>query len=434
MRLNQIGAPARNYLASRNLDDDIIQYFGFGFAPNESEKLITYLETETNIPPALIAKRFNNKDQFYNRLMIPIFDDLERVVGFSGRTLGEGNPKYLNSREDSVFSKKNILYNLNNAKKINSDELIIVEGFFDVISLHRLKIKNVVALMGTAFTKEHIELIRKYKYKTITFLLDQDNAGQSATFEAAEKLLAASFTQIKVISFGKFKDIDELINAASVEQAQVVMKRRKNYFQYRIEMLRSQYNLNDIDEISKFTSQALKFVDTLEEAKRLNIAQLVSQITNVDQAKINEMIEHQKTNKIEHKPTVKVKKQNKSNIKVPTSNVTIIKYALMSKANFEEVNLAVNRGLTIFDKNGSETYSYEEIFTILKNYYKYYDAYDYIDITDFVGNDTELIEELEKIRKEDINKFNFDKVPDFLKTGKKSLAIGNIYFKKRSKK
>ncbi len=434
MKLNSVGSAAREYLRNRNLNEEIINEFKFGFAPADPKKLITYLNSETDIAPALTATRYNDRDQFYNRLMIPIMDDENRVVGFSGRTLVDDNPKYLNSREDNIFSKKNIMYNLNNAKKIDSNELIIVEGFFDVISLYRLNIKNVVALMGTAFTKEHINLIRKYRYKTVTFLLDQDNAGQQATQDAAEKLLASGFTDIKVINFGRFKDIDELINGATIEQAQIVMKRRKNYFQYRIDVLKKQFNLNEIDDMAKFTSGALKYLNIVDDAIRFNIAQLVSQITNINQEQINQMIDQQGNKVSEPVKKITQTERPKSNIQVPTSNQTIIKYALLSKDNFEEVQYAQERGLEIFDQSRLDQYSYDELFSILKNYYQYHNEYDYIDMTDFIGNDLELIEEIEKIRNENIKKFNFDKVPEFLKTGKKSLAIGNTYFKRRSKK
>ncbi len=434
MKLEQVGLNARKYLESRNINEQMIEDFQFGFAPSDPGKLLTYLQEQTSITPSLVATQLGTKDQFYNRLMVPIFDDQGRVVGFSGRTLKNDNPKYLNSREDKIFRKKEILYNLNNAQKIDSKELIIVEGFFDVISLARLNIKNVVALMGTAFTDEHIKLIKKYRYETITFLLDQDNAGQKATIDAAEKLLAANMTDIKVINFGRFNDIDELINTATMEQANIVMKRRKSYFQYRIDYLRKQYDLNDIDEKTNFTKQALKHVSRLEVEKRLNVTQVVSQITQIDQNQINLMIDQEiKTPQVEVKKTVESKK-TVSRIKVPTSNETIIKYGLQSKDNFNEIIFAFEQGVNVFDQNINDEIDYVEIFQILKKYYQYFDEYDYIDITDFIGDNQEISELLEKIRKEDINKFNFEKVPEFLKTGQKTMAIGNMYFKKRSKK
>jgi DNA primase len=198
---------AREYLAKRKISDQMIKTFRLGFA-SPSVNLKDFL-MKRNYTPADIAKA-GSPERFRDRIIFPIFDVLGNVVGFTGRALGDIEPKYLNSPETPTYNKGRILYGLNLAKGFikEHDYVILVEGQMDVISLYQAGIRNVVASSGTAFTESQVTTLSKY---TQNFLLafDNDTAGQTMTRKVIELLLKFDLSS-KIIDFGKFKDAGEL--------------------------------------------------------------------------------------------------------------------------------------------------------------------------------------------------------------------------------
>ena len=194
------GQPAREYLERRGLPIETAKRFGLGFAPREIGLMRAYLNglgfaDERLLSLGLLVKRDEQEEprpRFRDRLIFPILDASSRTVGFGGRLLGPGEPKYLNSAESELFSKGRLLYNLSNARHaIRRDErVILVEGYFDVVRLVEAGLESVVAPMGTALTDAQADLLAKSS-KTAFLLYDSDAPGQKASFRAGDALLAA---------------------------------------------------------------------------------------------------------------------------------------------------------------------------------------------------------------------------------------------------
>jgi DNA primase len=223
------GAPAREYLASRGLGREQCERFGLGFAPRE-DTLRAHLkglgfDDDRQVAAGVLVRREDSTEpraRFRNRLMFPIYDLRDHVAGFGGRVIGEGEPKYLNSAESEIFSKRRLLYGLNWAKNAvrKADRLLLVEGYFDVIRLVLAGIEEVVAPLGTSLTEAQASLIRKYT-RQIILLYDSDAAGQKATFRAGDELLRNGM-RIRVITLPEGEDPDTFVarhGAAGLERS-----------------------------------------------------------------------------------------------------------------------------------------------------------------------------------------------------------------------
>lgn len=212
----------KEYFLKRGLAEEAIKIFQLGYAPDSFDQLKDYLlkkafDQKELIDAAVVNQRSiadqNTYDRFRNRLIFPIFDHQDNPVGFSGRIIGEGEPKYLNSPETLAYNKSLILYGLNWAKESikEADSAIFVEGYTDVISAHQIGTKNVIATCGTAITPQQIKLISRYT-KNIVFAFDQDTAGMKATFRAIELGQMADLN-IQIIHIPDGKDPDECIRS-----------------------------------------------------------------------------------------------------------------------------------------------------------------------------------------------------------------------------
>ena len=204
----KVGKVAQNYLEKRGLKKDIVKKFRLGFASKKYS--LRQMLLKKGVPAGELAKA-GSPEKFFERVIFPIFDVMGQVIGFTGRTLGDSQPKYLNSPETPLFNKSRVLYGLNLSKGAikESDNVVIVEGQFDVIALHNNGVENVVASSGTAITEQQLGILSKY---TQNFFLafDSDLAGVNATKKVIEMLLIADLN-CRVISFGNYKDADELL-------------------------------------------------------------------------------------------------------------------------------------------------------------------------------------------------------------------------------
>jgi DNA primase len=230
LRDERVGIQAREYLASRGLGLDAAERFSLGFAPRDASAMRAHLnvlgfDDQRQITAGLLIVREGETEprpRFRGRLMFPIFDGPGHVIGFGGRVLGEGEPKYLNSAESETFSKRKNLYGLNWAKQSirKADRLLVVEGYFDAIRVMLAGIEEVVAPLGTALTDAQAALVRKYT-KNVYLSYDSDAAGQKATFRAGDELLRNGLT-VRVISFPEGEDPDTFVakhGAAGLERA-----------------------------------------------------------------------------------------------------------------------------------------------------------------------------------------------------------------------
>ena len=240
-----IGEPARAYLTSRSFPADAARRFGLGFAPRDVTLLRGHLETlgydsATQVEAGLLVVKDDGgepRPRFRNRLMFPIYDPQGRVIGFGGRVLGPGEPKYLNSAESPVFQKGRTLYGLNWAKHaIRRDErAMIVEGYFDCVRLMSAGIESVVAPLGTALTPQQAELLRKYT-KTVFLLYDSDKAGLKATFRSGDTLLAQGIA-VHVVTLPEGEDPDTFVSQYGAPGLEAQLSKAIDVFERKLQIL-----------------------------------------------------------------------------------------------------------------------------------------------------------------------------------------------------
>ena len=248
------GKEAIKYLSDRHIDKDIINEFNIGLSTQN--KLYEILSKKYDVKDLInidIVKESNGRlyDTFQNRIIFPIIDEDNNVVGFSGRKYLKADledkmlPKYSNSKETFLFKKSGLFYNINNALQNikKSKEIVITEGFMDTIRMSSIGYKNVVALMGTAFTSEHLEKIIKYKCKVV-LNLDQDEPGKEATIKIGDLLLKNNI-ETSVIVFDDYKDSDEFIIGKGKEAFDIAYNNRISFIDFKLNYLKSNKNMKD---------------------------------------------------------------------------------------------------------------------------------------------------------------------------------------------
>lgn len=243
------GAIARKYLADRKLTEDTVVHFGLGYATKYSDDLSKYLKMKGYSDEVIVQSGLGSVDEkngihdkFWNRVMFPIMDANSRVIGFGGRVMGDGKPKYLNSPETPIFDKSRNLYGLNRARTSRKPYFLLCEGYMDVIALHQAGFTNAVASLGTAFTSGHASLIRRY-VQEVYLTYDSDEAGTKAALRAMPILKEAGITA-RVIRMDPYKDPDEFIKNLGAAAFEERIKKARNGFMYSLEVLEKQYDLN----------------------------------------------------------------------------------------------------------------------------------------------------------------------------------------------
>ncbi len=239
------GAHAREYLAGREVARPLAERFGLGYAPRELGAMRTYLnglgyDDERLLASGLLVRREEQEEprpRFRDRLMFPIADVSGHTVGFGGRLLGPGEPKYLNSGDSDVFSKGRLLYNLGSARNAirREDRVILVEGYFDVLRLVGVGVECVVAPMGTALTEGQAELLGKYT-RHVFILYDGDAPGQKATFRAADLLLAKGL-EVRVVTLPEGEDPDTFARKQGQEPVERALEQAMDVFDRKVQLL-----------------------------------------------------------------------------------------------------------------------------------------------------------------------------------------------------
>ncbi|MFL5593511.1 MAG: DNA primase [Gemmatimonadaceae bacterium] len=240
-----LGVQARDYLAQRDISREVAEQFGIGFAPREIGLLRNYMATLGFDEARLIAAGLliqgddetEPRPRFRNRLMFPILDAMSRNIGFGGRLLGPGEPKYLNSPESAVFSKGKTLYALNWAKNDirREDQVLVVEGYFDVVRLMTAGVSTVVAPMGTALTDGQSAALRKLT-KNVFLLYDSDKAGLQATFRSGDELLRQG-AAVRVVTFPEGEDPDTFVKNHGAAALTARLKDAIDVFERKIQLL-----------------------------------------------------------------------------------------------------------------------------------------------------------------------------------------------------
>lgn len=280
---NPRGARAYEYFKNRQLSDETMQKFGLGYSDQYSDDLYRYLRKKGYDDEILkksglvtIDEVRGGHDKFWNRAMFPIMDVHNRVIGFGGRVMGEGEPKYLNSPETRIFDKSRNLYGLNIARTSRRNQLLLCEGYMDVISLHQAGFDNAVASLGTALTSGHANLFKRYT-KEVYLTYDSDGAGVKAALRAIPILKEVGITT-KVINMRPYKDPDEFIKALGADEYQKRIDEAENSFLFEIRILNEQYDMNDpASKTAFFNETAQKLLGFSEELERNNYIQAVAE-------------------------------------------------------------------------------------------------------------------------------------------------------------
>lgn len=243
------GKTAHGYLLGRGLSEETIRKFGLGYSDKYSDDLYKYLKSKGYSDDLLresglfnVDERRGMYDKFWNRVIFPIMDVNNRVIGFGGRVMGDGKPKYLNSPETKIFDKSRNLYGLNVARTTRKNYLILCEGYMDVIAMHQAGFTNAVASLGTALTSGHASLVKRYT-KEVLLLYDSDGAGVRAALRAIPILREAGVTS-RVVSLKPWKDPDEFIKNEGAEAFEERLNQAMDSFMFRVHIAEQDFAMD----------------------------------------------------------------------------------------------------------------------------------------------------------------------------------------------
>lgn len=290
------GKHAHKYLVDRGLSEETITAFGLGYSNKYSDDLYKYLKMK-GYRDEMIAKAglisVNEKsgvyDKFWNRVMFPIMDINNKVIGFGGRVMGDAKPKYLNSPETEIFDKSRNLYGLNRARTSRKSYFLICEGYMDVIALHQAGFTNAVASLGTALTTGHASLIKRY-VNEVYLTYDSDEAGTKAALRAIPILKEAGITA-KVIRMDPYKDPDEFIKNLGAEAFEERINKARNGFLFSLEMLEKDYDMNSPEGKTQFYNEVAKrLTEFEEEIERNNYIEAVAEKYHVGYENLRKLV------------------------------------------------------------------------------------------------------------------------------------------------
>ena len=290
------GAIGHQYLSGRALSEETMKKFGLGFASVSNNELVSYLHSkgyaDELIKEAGLAsfdERYGMHDKFWNRVMFPIQDINHRVIGFGGRVMGDAKPKYLNSPETMIFDKSRNLYGLNFARTSRKNNIILCEGYMDVIAMHQAGFTQAVASLGTAFTVGQANLLRRYT-NDVLLAYDSDGAGVNAALRAIN-ILRESGLRGKVINMEPAKDPDEFIKANGADAFQERMDKAENSFLFELRILERDYDLNDPDSKTGFYREiAKKLCNFEEEVERENYIESVAEKYHIGYENLRKLV------------------------------------------------------------------------------------------------------------------------------------------------
>lgn len=289
------GKPGYDYLTGRGLSDETILHFGLGYAGQGGGELYQYMKKEGYSDSVLKETGLFKMDErgaydkFWNRVMFPIMDANNRVIGFGGRVMGDAKPKYLNSPETKIFDKSRNLFGLNYAKRGKRSNMILCEGYMDVIALHQAGFTNAVASLGTAFTEQQANLIRRYTDEVL-LTYDSDGAGIKAAMRAIPMLRRAGITG-KVIHMEPYKDPDEFIKNLGAEEFEKRMEEAQNSFFFEIEVIKKNYSMSDPEQKTKFIHEtARKLLVFEDKIQRDNYLEVVAARYNIKTEDLRQLV------------------------------------------------------------------------------------------------------------------------------------------------
>ncbi|HDP2898644.1 TPA: DNA primase [Staphylococcus aureus] len=407
------GEQALTYLQERGFTDALIKDRGIGFAPDSSHFCHDFLQKkgydiELAYEAGLLSRNeenFSYYDRFRNRIMFPLKNAQGRIVGYSGRTYTGQEPKYLNSPETPIFQKRKLLYNLDKARKSirKLDEIVLLEGFMDVIKSDTAGLKNVVATMGTQLSDEHITFIRKLT-SNITLMFDGDFAGSEATLKTGQNLLQQGLN-VFVIQLPSGMDPDEYIGKYGNDAFTAFVKNdKKSFAHYKVSILKDEIAHNDLSyerylkelshDISLMKSSILQQKALNDVAPFFNVSpeQLANEI-QFNQAPANYYPEDEYGGYIEPEPIGMAQFDNLS--RQEKAERAFLKHLMRDKDTFLNYYESV-------DKDNFTNQHFKYVFEVLHDFYAENDQYNISDAVQYV-NSNELRETLISLEQYNLN-------------------------------
>ncbi len=270
------GARAYQYLTDRGLSSETIRKFGLGYSDKYSDDLYKFLKGKNYSDELLresglfnVDERHGMYDKFWNRVIFPIMDVNNRVIGFGGRVMGDAKPKYLNSPETRIFDKSRNLYGLNIARTTRKNYIILCEGYMDVISMHQAGFTNAVASLGTALTSGHASLLKRYTQEVL-LLYDSDEAGVKAALRAIPILREAGVNS-RVVSLKPYKDPDEFIKNLGGEAFEERLKKAMDSFMFRIKIGENEFPMEEPQGQNRFFERCAEMLLELNDELERNL-------------------------------------------------------------------------------------------------------------------------------------------------------------------
>ena len=342
------GRQAMEYLKNRRLSDETIRSFGLGYSNKYSNDLYLYLKKQGVSDELLresglmnVDERNGMYDKFWNRVIFPIMDVNNRVIGFGGRVMGDGKPKYLNSPETAVFDKSRNLYGLNVARTARKKSMLVCEGYMDVISMHQAGFKNSVASLGTALTTQHASLLKRYTDEVI-LTYDSDGAGIKAALRAIPMLKAAGIST-KVLHMNPYKDPDEFIKTLGPEAFQERMDQAENSFLFEISILERDFDMHDPEGKTGFyQAAARKLMEFDQELERENYIQAVAERYHISFDSLRKMVNREAMRgappRREREEVVRPQKKREKEDGKKTSQRLLLTWLIEQKGLYEKIS------------------------------------------------------------------------------------------------
>ena len=289
------GRTGYEYLRDRGLSDQIILHFGLGYTGQGGNELYHYMRNEGYTDSILKETglfKIEEKgayDKFWNRVMFPIMDVNNRVIGFGGRVMGDAKPKYLNSPETKLFDKGSNLFGLCYARLSRRKGLILCEGYMDVIAMHQAGFDNAVASLGTAFTEQQASLIKRYT-EEVLLIYDSDEAGVKAALRAIPILRQAGIVG-KVVDLSPCKDPDEFIQNLGKEEFEKRLENAQNSFFFEVEAAKQQFHMEDPEQKTKFYHEvARKLLVFTDKVQRDNYLEAVAAKEGIHKEDLRQLV------------------------------------------------------------------------------------------------------------------------------------------------
>ncbi len=394
------GEEALNYLTKRGFTEELIKSRGIGYAPNHTHFCHDFLQQkgydiELAYEAGLLSRNeenFSYFDRFRDRIMFPLNNAQGRIVGYSGRTYNNQEPKYLNSPETPIFQKRRLLYNLDNARKHirKNDEAILLEGFMDVIKSDSSGLKPVIASMGTAISDEHITVLKKLT-SHITLMFDGDFAGQEATIKTGQHLLQQGFN-VFVVQLPKDMDPDEYISKYGNEKfLEYVNNEKKSFIIYKVNKHRDEIANNDLayERYLKEVTQDIALMNS--QILQNKIIKDVARIFNVDSNTLNSTVLNQQQY-IPSEPHFNDYQSYDSEIQNNTNNLFshLSKHESAERAllkhfmNDKDLFLNYHKQL---ESDDFDNQFFKRIYSVLEDFYAENDSYTISDMILYTDND-----------------------------------------------